>query len=339
LLQPLRRTTLHLPPPEQFAYFRSLNTMSTPSEPAESATRGFAIEETTWRFGAFALMDTTVAACRYARTAAHIRRDSLDHWMISVPLWGGARMRLGDTVTALRPGAATVTSLERPYAMERDDSAWRHLFVPRDAFPELGGAIDAARGRPLDHPMGQLLRDTILLFAGHLRTMRETDAPRLAQAMHAAIAAALAPSADSIMQARPQLEPVQIARVKRLIRDNLRSAMLGPDRLCQLAGLSRSNLYRLCEPFGGVAKLIQAERLRQAHRLLSDPAEARSIGQIAEHVGLFDRSSFGRMFRRSFGCSPRELRVAALSGCAAARAAGGGRPAAPQSLTELLRTL
>ena len=70
------------------------------------------------------------------------------------------------------------------------------------------------------------------------------------------------------------------------------------------------------EPFGGVARFIQAERLASAHAALSDPDDIRSIGRIAEDVGLFDLSSFGRMFRASFGCSPRELRLAVATGMA-----------------------
>ncbi|MFQ3622734.1 MAG: helix-turn-helix domain-containing protein, partial [Acetobacteraceae bacterium] len=36
--------------------------------------------------------------------------------------------------------------------------------------------------------------------------------------------------------------------------------------------------------------------------------------EIAASVGLCDPSSFGRMFRRRFGCSPSELREAAHVG-------------------------
>jgi AraC-like DNA-binding protein len=63
------------------------------------------------------------------------------------------------------------------------------------------------------------------------------------------------------------------------------------------------------EPFGGVARFIQAERLARAHAALSDPDDIRSIGRNAEDVGLFDLSSFGRMFRAGFGCSPPPPRV------------------------------
>jgi AraC-like DNA-binding protein len=131
---------------------------------------------------------------------------------------------------------------------------------------------------------------------------------------------------------------VQVTRVRSLIRQQLRSAMLRPERLCRLAGVSRSQLYRLFEPLGGVARYIQAERLRAACRALADPMDARDIAAIAEDVGFFDHSSFSRVFRREYGCSPRDFRVAALAGQAVATTRGASAPR-PASHAELLRRL
>jgi AraC-like DNA-binding protein len=95
----------------------------------------------------------------------------------------------------------------------------------------------------------------------------------------------------------------------------------------------------LFEVHGGVALCIQRERLAAAHRALSDPADLRSISEIAESVGLFDPSSFSRMFRRNYGISPRDLR---LSTSAGTHAAGSHVPAAawqPGNFPALLRML
>ena len=44
------------------------------------------------------------------------------------------------------------------------------------------------------------------------------------------------------------IDRTQLARVKSIIRQQLRSALLRPERLCRTAGVSRSQLYRLFEP-------------------------------------------------------------------------------------------
>jgi len=91
------------------------------------------------------------------------------------------------------------------------------------------------------------------------------------------------------------------------------------------------------EPFGGVANLITTERLRQAHAALSDTADLRSIGETADGVGLFDRSSFGRASRQSFGCSPGELRLAVRCGGNAPALRATPHSPAHTNLTDLLR--
>jgi AraC-like DNA-binding protein len=111
-----------------------------------------------------------------------------------------------------------------------------------------------------------------------------------------------------------------------MIRARLASAMLTPDRLSQAAGVSRSTLYRLFEPLGGVAAVIQAERLAQARRLLEDPREHRPIQQIAQAVGFFDASVFSRAFRRAHHASPGQLRGASLAGKPLPRGAAGPTP-------------
>jgi AraC-like DNA-binding protein len=80
--------------------------------------------------------------------------------------------------------------------------------------------------------------------------------------------------------------------------------------------MSRSNLYRLFENTGGVARYIQRERLVEAHAVLSDPATAKSISAIAEDLCFADASSFSRAFKREFGLSPGEVRAAAVAGLA-----------------------
>jgi AraC-like DNA-binding protein len=153
------------------------------------------------------------------------------------------------------------------------------------------------------------------------------------------IALAVAPGRRAEEATTGPVAAVQIMRLRALIRANLGSAMFGPARLCRLAGISRSQLYRLFEVHGGVALCIQRERLAAAHRALSNPSDLRSISDIAESVGLFDPSSFSRMFRRSFGVSPRDLRLATSAG---AHSAGSQAPMATYkagSFPALLRSL
>jgi AraC-like DNA-binding protein len=90
--------------------------------------------------------------------------------------------------------------------------------------------------------------------------------------------------------------------------------VLEPKTLARLVGMSRSNLYRLFEDIGGVARYIQRERLLEAYAILSDLKKVQSISKIAEDFCFADASSFNRTFKREFGYTPSEARYAALSG-------------------------
>ena len=128
------------------------------------------------------------------------------------------------------------------------------------------------------------------------------------------VAAAVAPSAERVAVARGQIDLGRKERVRQAVCRHLRTPTLGPKTLSRLVGMSRSNLYRLFEDIGGVARNIQSERLLEARALLSDPLTTRSISAIAEDFCFADASSFSRTFKREFGYSPSEARSAALSG-------------------------
>jgi AraC-like DNA-binding protein len=100
--------------------------------------------------------------------------------------------------------------------------------------------------------------------------------------------------------------------------------------------MSRSNLYRLFEDKGGVARYNQRERLLEAHAILTDPATTESISAIAEDLCFADASSFSRAFKREFGHSPGEMRAATLAGLAPATPRGPV-PLAGADFSELLR--
>jgi AraC-like DNA-binding protein len=301
---------------------------------------GYAARFEMWSFGHFALSAVRAPPTHFRRTPQHFRRDDLDHWLIHVARDGTQQLRTGARDMAVPPRQPHIVSLDQAFEGKRSQIDWLALFVARDAFPGLGPTIDASRDRPLDGAMGGLLASYIEGLARSLPLMDEAALPRAAEATRAVIAACLDAARPGAPEAEAHVERARLARLRRLIRENLRSPRLGPDRLCKLAGMSRSQLYRLFEPFGGVARAIQAERLRVAHRALSDAEDRRDIIRIAEDCGFFDPSAFSRVFRREFGYAPSELRMTALAGrCAEPmrRLPGGADP--QQNFAGALRQL
>ena len=170
-----------------------------------------------------------------------------------------------------------------------------------------------------------------------LSVVTEADLPRLTTAVGAMVAAAVSPSADRVAVARGQIDVGRKERVRQAVRRHLRTPTFGPTILCRLVGMSRSNLYRLFEDTGGVARYIQHERLLEAHAVLTDPATTKSISAIAEDLCFADASSFSRTFRRELGHTPGEVRSAPLAGRASSAMPHGGAPSQGDDFSALLR--
>ncbi len=99
-----------------------------------------------------------------------------------------------------------------------------------------------------------------------------------------------------------------VAVVKRMIRQRARAgAQLDVDTVVRLSGWSRASLFRMFEPLGGIARLIREERLRAALRQLSGDAP---IGDIAIASGFNSATHFTRVFKQTYGVTPRDARQA-----------------------------
>jgi AraC-like DNA-binding protein len=138
--------------------------------------------------------------------------------------------------------------------------------------------------------------------------MNEGDLLHAIQAMQVLVEGSVASSAGVLDSSDAHLEMPRMRFLRDIIDRNLGSWNLHPGRLCKLANISRSNLYRMFEPYGGVVRYIQRERLRRAHAVLADPTSTQKISLIASDYCFSDSSAFSRAFRQEYGYSPMDLR-------------------------------
>ncbi|WP_165943296.1 helix-turn-helix domain-containing protein [Roseicella aquatilis] len=313
-LPELRFSTSDLPAPRQFEAWRERLSAWMEVLPVDDPRTGFVAEQRSWHLGPLAVTwSSSRNGSLNRREAARARRDQLDHWVITFMRQGEFRCRLGDDSVTLDQHNLALYGMQHSNHADRGAAEWLMVFVARDALPEIAPSFDALLGRTLDTALGGLLRGYLDGLTRQLPRMTRAEAPRATEATLAVLRAAVTGSAEHCAAARPQLQTVMRSRVTALIRQNIGSARLDPTRLCRMAGVSRSQLYRIFEPEGGVAHAIQRERLRAIRRALADPAERRSIGRIAEGCGMPDPSSFSRAFRQEFGMTPGEFRDVARS--------------------------
>jgi AraC-like DNA-binding protein len=272
---------------------------------------GFPAEIRMWTLGGLAMSWTSAPAAHVLRTKRHLRRDPVDHWVISYCVRSAHVATTSGIIVEVPAKVPFLWSMGQDFLHERAGVNRVQFFLSRDTFRELTSVLDAALGSPLQTPLGCLLGDYMIALARHLPDVSDSDFAAIRHSVGAMVAAAVAPSARRAAVARDPIDLGRRERVRRVVRRHLRTPTLHPNTLGPLVGMSRSNLYRLFEDTGGIARYIRRQRLLEAKTILSDPAATQSIASIAEDLCFPDASAFARAFRQEFGCSPGEVRDAA----------------------------
>jgi AraC-like DNA-binding protein len=280
------------------------------------ADRGFPATHQNWKLGRLGISRVVAPALHTERTKAAIRRNPIDHWVVTVSKGGEVDLDVRGVQQSVAADVPFIFSMADELSSTRSGQDRQRLFffLSRDSFRSIAALLDAANGTALATPEGKLLADYMTLLSGNIADLPAEDGPRLAIAVEAMLGACLAPSADRQAIAEKSIDLTLMERVRRAVRRHLHSPSLGPDKLCQEAATSRSQLYRLLEGEGGVAHYIQRRRLSESFSLLADASNLLPIAKIAELLCFADASSFSRAFRREFGLSPSDVRTASQAG-------------------------
>jgi len=162
-------------------------------------------------------------------------------------------------------------------------------------------------------PAGAMIGACLRAFAANASHMSVAEMDALADGLIEMTAKAVTPSLRGASDGANAL--ASFIAIRRYIDRNLTSSQLDADALAKQFGVSRSTLYRLFEPIGGIAGYIRRQRLHRAYQevVAAETSNAR-LGQIGYRLGFGTLGAFSRTFRASFGVGPREARKAALSG-------------------------
>lgn len=307
-------STHHLPQAEQLPAWRALFESLFDVAVDHAEQDGFLAESRYWSLGAFGIGRVSAPTLRSSRSKSLLRRNPVDHWVLTVGGTRTAGQSSAGTTLDIPGHMPFLVSLGRELVSDRKTDERLHLYLPRDGFADLAPVLDARLGEGLANPLAHLLGDFIMLLEQSLPELSSDDMARLTPAVRAMVLAGVAPTSGHRQAAGAPIDLSRTKKVRRIIAQNLEHPELGPAMLCREAGLSRTGLYRLFEGEGGVAHLIQRERLRKAYELLSDPTNMRAISAIGASLCFSDPSSFSRAFKSSVGLAPSDVRAAALEG-------------------------
>ena len=273
-------------------------------EPRRSRELGYLGRITAWNLGSLVLARATSQASVFTRDDRLLRADGFDHWTLLAPSSGTI---VADAAVA-GAGGCQARALHSVDHGSNSDIDVLFLVVPRDLCHPHASELDRLHGANLPAGPGRLLVDYLRSLYRQLPLLDLDQLPMLVDATRNMVIACAAPSRNAMEQAMPAIQATQMERAKQFIRDNLLQASLDTRELCRYLGMSRSSLYRLFEPLGGVARYIRSARLLDAHRALSTASDTRPVYAIARERGFDDPSEFSRAFKHQFGYSPTEAR-------------------------------
>ncbi|WP_234894910.1 helix-turn-helix domain-containing protein (plasmid) [Sinorhizobium meliloti] len=301
-------STRSYPREDQFEIFKNAHAGVADLTFCKSADGSFPARLMVWTLGSMVIVSTMLPGAGHAHEWRHLKKPALDNWYLWLP-----RRSVDQSV-----GARTMPHLHclaKPFhAMVEDEGACA-IYLPSEGFVSTS-ILECLLDKYVQGALGHLLTDYLMLLVRSLPHMTVAEVPYVVEATRNLVVACLAPSPDRVVGAQRPIAAVVLERAKRMITSRLVDRSLTPEAICREMGISRSRLYRLFEPLGGVAAYIRHQRLVRTRTVISSIEDVRPISRIAEEWGFDDPSAFSRAFRHEFGMTPKEAREMGWTGAA-----------------------
>ncbi len=304
-------STLSLPENEQFAVFRQVMSAAYDVDAIDGVVpQRFVASIASWHLGPLRLGTEQIDPHIMRRTLQRAAIDGFDHYAVLLLRKGVVEREIDDAGAAILPGRPTIHDATLPIAARaRAQNLSITLSMPREMLDKTLPDHPDLHGRVLEGATGKLFSLHLQMLVRSLPRLKPEEAPALARATVEILAACLAPSRDAVERARAPIEVALLAQARRYVEPHVHRRDLTPERVGQAIGVSRSTLYTLFEPHGGVAAYIRSRRLARIHALLSNPHNRETISDLALRHGFVSEAHFSRAFRQAYGYPPREVRA------------------------------
>lgn len=309
-----RFETGRLPQGDQFdAWREAISVVFDVAPLAPATTHGFAATANAFHLGELVLVNTRFDGQQFLRTPRQVRTDWLDHFLVQYYRHGGYVGEIGTDGVEIAPGSVSVLDLGQAVQTRATAAECVSLVIPRDVMSALLPGADTLHGKVLDGACSALLGDHLTSLERQLPALGSAQAPDVARATGHLVAACLRPGTGTVEQARMQLDDLLLARARRFVDAWIdappRDGEISADDICRAIGTSRSRLYALFKPQGGVRRHVQGRRLARLHAALAHPGQQASIMVLAERHGFSSHAHLSRLFRRRYGYSPSDVRA------------------------------
>jgi len=274
--------------------------------PATDGLDGFRADLSSYNLGHFLIGRSSAVAQRFHRSNELVAATGVDHLLIQLYVSGQCAYNADGGLAKGAAGDIVCFDLSRPMRSHTTDMDIISLILPRAMIRLMPRVIDGLHGARLDgtSTLGILLGEHLMTMAKLAPQLAGPDGKLAADVasvlVSSGLSAAVAAERGTLMDAN--LQTIQV-----FIERNLTNPALSTEMIMRQFALSRSALYRLFEPLGGIADYIRERRLKLALLKLASVGTSRgSVAKLAYATGFASENAFSRAFQQYFGLRPSE---------------------------------
>jgi AraC-like DNA-binding protein len=248
------------------------------------------------------IYDRRISRLGDERSAARLHQNQFDHFTLQLNLGGELHGAGEDGFRQTAPGEILFIDMAKPMRSRMFDLHVMTVDVPRSLIEAVSTSADNLHGLVMPPKIAKPLADFLeVLFAASREDQLGAEGPLLHH---------LASSFGKmgLSNAHSALDDVRLVKARTFIRAHLTDEDLSPGRITDALGWSRSTLYRVFEPLGGVRCYVRTQRLVRLKNILTDPGNQQRIARLAHETGFVSEHHANRSFRRYFGVPPAEFR-------------------------------
>lgn len=246
--------------------------------------------------------------------------DLNDHFILLIMVDGGLEGSAGRANFEIGPGDIMLFDVLQPMKMKLRESRQQgladvlYVAIPRTL---LASVADSAQlhGRIIPHGdlLSQLIASQISSLLQNSTTLNIDDISKVSRPVMDFIISAIHSAHDPRRPLEVDAQLHALTRICDFIQQNLLQPSLTPAFIGQRFALSRSALYRLFEPFGGIVSHIRQKRLVGATRMLLHPHYQHwKVAEIA-YYWQFEPTTFSRLFQVAYAVTPQQARKQQLA--------------------------
>ncbi|MCZ2811723.1 helix-turn-helix domain-containing protein [Modestobacter sp. VKM Ac-2979] len=296
------------------AFQEAVSATFVPLSAQISAEAGFAGRVVQADVGPLHLAEVTAGQHVVRRTSRLVRRPDPDFYKLSLQVEGRGILSQDGRDAVLRPGDLALYDTTRPYTL-RFDAPFRMVVLmfrrPLLRLPEASVRVLAGQRIDGDHGLGTLVGPFLSGLPGQLRRCAPGAGANLADAVLDMLVAALMDELEGAALPVPgSRQAALLHRVKAFIEERLADPELDPATIAVAHHISPRYLRKLFESEGeSVGRWIRRRRLEQCRQDLTRPELLdQPLHTVAARWCFTDPAHFSRLFKATYGQSPRSYR-------------------------------